>query len=111
MPAAGGEPGSLGDPFYYPIYDAAQELDVTISVHTGGVPQLDLRFFDRLIDVRCLQHPIGQMHQMVHTMFSGVFDRYPSLRMAFLESGSAWVLCMLERMRRDASVGGSGSLI
>jgi hypothetical protein len=63
----------LGDPFYYPIYDAAQELDVTISVHTGGVPQLDLRFFDRLIDVRCLQHPVGQMHQMVHLMFSGVF--------------------------------------
>ncbi len=100
MPAAGVN-RLLGDPFYYPIYDAAQELDVTISVHTGGVPQLDLRFFDRLIDVRCLQHPVGQMHQMVHLMFSGVFDRYPSLRMAFLESGSAWVLCMLERMQRE----------
>ena len=66
MPAAGVN-RLLGDPFYYPIYKTpAQELDVTISVHTRGDPQLDLRFFDRLIDVRCLQHPVGQMHQMVH---------------------------------------------
>jgi predicted TIM-barrel fold metal-dependent hydrolase len=38
---------------------------------------------------------------MVNMMFSGVFDRFPTLRMAFLESGSAWVLCALERMQRE----------
>jgi predicted TIM-barrel fold metal-dependent hydrolase len=100
MPAAGVN-RLLGDPSYYPIYEAAQELDIALSVHTGGVPQLDMRFFDRLIDVRCLQHPIGQMHQMVNMMFGGVFDRFPDLRMAFLESGSAWVLCAFERMQRE----------
>jgi uncharacterized protein len=100
MPAAGVN-RLLGDSSYYPIYEAAQELDVALSVHTGGVPQLDMRLFDRLIDVRCLQHPIGQMHQMVNMMFSGVFDRFPALRFAFLESGSAWVLCALERMQRE----------
>jgi predicted TIM-barrel fold metal-dependent hydrolase len=100
MPAAGVN-RLLGDSSYYPIYEAAQELDVALSVHTGGVPQLDMRFFDRLIDVRCLQHPVGQMHQMVNMMFSGVFDRFPALRFAFLESGSAWVLCALERMQRE----------
>ena len=46
MPAAGVN-RLLGDPSYYPIYEAAQELDVALSVHTGGVPQLDMRFFDR----------------------------------------------------------------
>src|SRR6266542_2017211 len=60
MPAAGVE-RLLGHPSYDPIYEAAQDLDIALSVHTGGVPQLDMRFFDRLIDVRCLQHPIGQM--------------------------------------------------
>jgi len=100
MPAAGVE-RLLGHASYYPIYEAAQELDIALSVHTGGVPQLDMRLFDRLIDVRCLQHPIGQLHQMVNLMFSGVFDRFPTLRIAFLESGSAWVLCALERMQRE----------
>jgi hypothetical protein len=100
MPAAGVN-RLLGDPSYYPIYEAAQELDVALSVHTGGLPQLDMRLFDRLIDVRCLQHPVGPMHQMVNMMFSGVFDRFPTLRIAFLESGSAWVLCALERMQRE----------
>jgi uncharacterized protein len=100
MPAAGVE-RLLGHASYDPIYEAAQDLDIALSVHTGGVPQLDMRFFDRLIDVRCLQHPIGQMHQMVNMMFGGVFDRFPNLRFAFLESGSAWVLCALERMQRE----------
>ena len=100
MPAAGVE-RLLGHTSYEAIYQAAQDLDVALSVHTGGVPQLDMRLFDRLIDVRCLQHPIGQLHQMVNMMFSGVFDRFPTLRLAFLESGSAWVLCALERMQRE----------
>jgi predicted TIM-barrel fold metal-dependent hydrolase len=100
MPAAGVE-RLLGHPSYDVIYEAAQALDIALSVHTGGVPQLDMRLFDRLIDVRCLQHPIGQMHQMVNMMFGGVFDRFPTLRLAFLESGSAWVLCALERMQRE----------
>ncbi len=101
---AGGLKRLLGDPFYYPVYQTAEELDVMLSVHTG-IPQkgfsMDLDLFDQLTGVRCLIHPVGQMTQMSHLMFNGVFDRFPRLRMAFAEAGSAWVLCMYERMQRE----------
>ena len=101
---AGGLKRLLGDPFYYPVYQTAEELDVMLSVHTG-IPQkgflMDLDLFDQLTGIRCLLHPVGQMTQLTHLMFNGVFDRFPRLRMAFPEAGSAWVLCMYERMQRE----------
>ncbi len=100
----GGLRSFLGDSSYFPVYEAAQELDTVLTVHTA-FPQKGLAFdldqLDRLTDLRCLLHPVGQMTQMTNMMFSGVFDRYPRLRVAFLEAGSAWVLCMLERMQRE----------
>ncbi len=38
---------------------------------------------------------------MTHLMFNGVFDRFPRLRMGFPEAGSAWVLCLYERLQRE----------
>jgi uncharacterized protein len=94
----------LGDLAYLPVYQAAEELDTVLTVHTA-FPQkgfaFDLDLLDRLTDVRCLLHPVGQMTQMTNMMFSGIFDRFPRLRVAFLEAGSAWVLCMMERMQRE----------
>jgi hypothetical protein len=98
MPAAGVN-RLLGDPFYYPIYDAAQERDVTISIHTGGIPQLDLRLRPSN-RCRCfntgrpdasdgpshVQRRVRPLSQSTHSL---------------LEAGSAWVLCMLERMQRE----------
>ena len=104
LPGGGGPRRLLGDPFFYPIYEAAEELDVMITVHTGAPHKglaLDLDLFDRLTGMRCLLHPVGQMTQLTHLMFSGVFDRFPRLRMAFPEAGSAFVLGLYERMQRE----------
>ncbi len=100
LPGGGLRP-LLGDPFYYPLYEAAQELDVGLTVHAGApLPGLD-DLFQRWSDMRVLTHSVAQMTQLTHMMFSGVFDRFPRLRVAFLEAGVAWVLCILERLQRE----------
>jgi hypothetical protein len=33
--------------------------------------------------------------------YNGVFNRYPNLRVAFLEGGCAWVVLMLDRIERN----------
>ncbi len=100
----GGLKSLLGDSYYDPVYETAQELDTVLAVHTA-FPQkglaFDLDLLDRYTEDRCLLHPVGQMFQITNMMFSGVFDRFPRLRVAFLESGSAWVLGMMERMQRE----------
>jgi predicted TIM-barrel fold metal-dependent hydrolase len=88
----------LGDPFYYPVYEAAQELDTVVAVHAGG-PGNRFDMFDGGIEARCLGHPTSLMIEMTSMMFSGIFDRFPRLRFSFMEGGVAWVLFLLERMQ------------
>ena len=39
------------------------------------------------------------MIEMTSMMFSGIFDRFPTLRFSFMEGGVAWALFLLERMQ------------
>jgi len=88
----------LGDSYYYPIYEAAQELETVLAVHAGG-PGNRLDQFDRAIEARCLGHPTSQMIELTSLMFSGVFDRFPRLRFAFYEAGVAWAMFLIERIQ------------
>lgn len=94
---AGNTRRPLGDPYYYPIYEAAQELDTVLAVHAGG-PGNRFDFLNRAIEARCLGHPTSQMIEMTSLMFSGVFDKFPRLRFAFYEAGVAWLLFLMDRM-------------
>jgi uncharacterized protein len=94
----------LGDPCYYPVYEAAQDLDTMLAVHAGFAPkglELDFDAFDRLIYHECLVHPVTQMVQFTHLILSGVFDRFTRLRVAFMEAGVAWVLGIMERIEHE----------
>ena len=41
------------------------------------------------------------MIALVSHIYHGVFDRYPGLRIAYLEGGCAWLACIMDRMDRD----------
>jgi predicted TIM-barrel fold metal-dependent hydrolase len=45
-----------------------------------------------------LSHPFAQMQQLTSMMIYGVFERFPKLRVAFLESGCGWVPYMADRL-------------
>jgi predicted TIM-barrel fold metal-dependent hydrolase len=47
------------------------------------------------------------MTQLTNMMFQGVFDRFPRLRLAFLEAGVGWVPYMMDRLDEDAEKFGS----
>ena len=97
LPAVGLRP-LFGSKVYWPVYEAAQELDCLLTVHAAATQGLGLDDFDRLIEVRTLSHGFGQMRQMVHMLYGGVFDAFPRLRVAFAEAGCGWVPYLAERM-------------
>jgi hypothetical protein len=99
LPASGLRRG-LGDPIYSPIYEAAQDLGVPVAVHAGASEGMGLDILDTAVQARCLGHPLGQIIQMTHMMFSGVFDRFPHLRFGFMEAGVSWILFLMQRMER-----------
>jgi uncharacterized protein len=99
---------NLGEPFFYPIYEAAERIGLTLSVHpqTGheGVPGVSgvmaagtPRFF-KYVYVHMTAFPFELMIAMMHMIGEGVFDRFPRLRVGFMEGGAGWLPFWMERL-------------
>ncbi len=89
---------SYGDAFFDPIYAAAEGCDIALGLHGG--PSLGMGFdhFQPFVKVHTLEHPFPLLIELTDMIFSGVFDRFPRLRVAFLEGGCGWVPFMMDRM-------------
>lgn len=55
----------------------------------------------RMATVHALEHPFAILLQLTHMIFEGVFERFPSLRVAFLEAGAGWVPYMMDRLDEE----------
>src|SRR5690606_28551415 len=88
---------------FWPIYEAAEETGVVLAVHGAPSYDLGLERLQKLVEVRALTHPFSQMIQLTSMMFEGVFDAFPSLRVAYCEAGSGWVPFMAERLDLEYS--------
>ena len=91
----------LGLPEFDPIYQAAERLDVPLAVHSGPAVELGLEHFQSFAGVYPLSHPFAQMQQLTSMMIHGVFERFPKLRVAYLESGCGWVPYLADRLNES----------
>ena len=87
----------LYDPCYDPLWEVIQDLDVPINVHSGtgnpdygSYPTSMLLYINEVVFYT--ERPLVQM------ILSGVFERFPRLRMVITEAGCAWVPPLLERL-------------
>lgn len=96
-----GLPLHVGHEYYDPIYRMAAELDCPLSFHGGSNFKQGIDTFSNFVGSHVLHHTMPLMHAIVAVIYHGVWDRYPKLRLAFLEGGSGWVPLMLDRMERD----------
>jgi predicted TIM-barrel fold metal-dependent hydrolase len=91
---------NLNDPAYFPIYEAASDLGTPVCVHEGARTVLGQAGSDRYSEfgrhVAC--HPLEQMLASLTMCGDGVLQRFPHLKVAYLESGCGWVPYWLERM-------------
>jgi predicted TIM-barrel fold metal-dependent hydrolase len=99
MLAADGE-HLLGDGRFTPIYEEAERLGVMLGVHASGshLGGAGVDLFPRFIQAHTVSHPFGQMRQLTSMIFEGVPERFPRLRLAFLEAGCGWAPYWMERM-------------
>ncbi len=91
-------PLHLGAKFYWPLYELANELDCALAVHGGSHEGLGFDDMNVFAVAHAFGHPFGQLISMAGLVVNGVFDKWPRLRIAFLESGIAWILFALERL-------------
>jgi predicted TIM-barrel fold metal-dependent hydrolase len=88
----------LGAKPFWPVYEEANRLGCCIAVHGGCHDRFGLDHFPSFIPVHALGHPWGIMLNCANMLYSGVFERFPKLRVAYLEGGVAWLLFLLERL-------------
>jgi predicted TIM-barrel fold metal-dependent hydrolase len=86
---------------YWPLYEEAEKLGCSLAVHVGSLHHLGMDGFSTYYAVHALGHPFGIAIQAAGMLAHGVFERFPKLRVAFLEGGSTWVPFFLDRLDRS----------
>lgn len=91
----------LDDQRLYPIYAACEDLDLPILAHGGTArPPYSPGTFD-LQGMWFLQHGLGNpwagMAALGALVGGGVFDRFPKLRAAIVETAAGWLPAVMDR--------------
>lgn len=80
----------LYHPYYDPLWEACEELEVPINTHSGtGSP--DYEPAPALPMVHVLEMVFYAQRPLVYLILGGVFERFPNLKFALTEAGCAWV--------------------
>ncbi len=84
---------------FFPFYEACSQLGVPVAFHGAGTDWLDqVLNFDTFLGIHTFSHAPQQFIACIATMYSGLLELYPNLRVAFLEAGAGWVPYWMERM-------------
>jgi predicted TIM-barrel fold metal-dependent hydrolase len=92
---------NLGDRAYDPLYDALEATGLVLTVHEGlGVrgPTIGSERFAGFTLRHLCSHPMEQMAALASLVVDGALERHPAMRVAFLESGTAWLPYWLTRL-------------
>jgi predicted TIM-barrel fold metal-dependent hydrolase len=96
----------MGNRYYWPIYEAACEMDLPIFLHVsgseaiyngaplpaGGLPDT---YVERYVTLGQ-----GAETDLNSLVFNGTFERFPKLRVIFAEYGFVWPIALMLRMDR-----------
>jgi len=93
----------LGHPEFHPIYAEAERLGSMVACHATvrGPHFFGADGFDKFIEVHTLSHPVAQMIQLTGMIFEGVPEKYPRLRIGFMEAGCSWLPFWMDRMDEE----------
>jgi predicted TIM-barrel fold metal-dependent hydrolase len=98
MLPSNGLPQPLGSKTYWPVYEEANRLGCPLAIHGGCHDRFGLDHMNMYVPVHALGHPWGLTLNCANILYNGVFERFPRVRIAFLEGGIAWLLLLLERL-------------
>jgi predicted TIM-barrel fold metal-dependent hydrolase len=94
----------LSSPYFYPIYEKAQDLNLTIVVHQGGarehIEQLGITS-NPASAAESMKSTSRTMMGLYSVLASDLNKRFPRLRFAYVESGASWVPFALHHRQRN----------
>jgi len=99
----------LYDNYYEPLWNALEDLDVPLAVHTGAGVTADAMLYHYLPGLRTAQVTVAftMVNMLASTalIMGGVLERHPRLRVVHLESGAGWVPFWMDRLAASVQGG------
>jgi predicted TIM-barrel fold metal-dependent hydrolase len=87
----------VGDPFFFPLYEVASDLDLAICFHAGNNSSAHFDMFLEDTSFTTFKLPaVGAFHSLIEKDIPG---RYPDLRWAFVEVSAQWVPYLCHDLR------------
>jgi predicted TIM-barrel fold metal-dependent hydrolase len=105
MPALLGSGPAFFDPALDPIWAACVETDLTVSQHGGaGTPIYSPPGFAAIMTL-ALEHSFYSGRSLWQMILGGVFERFPDLRVAYVETEADWIGPVISKLDRRLSWG------
>ncbi|MBY4039196.1 amidohydrolase [Rhodococcus fascians] len=91
-----------GDPIYDPVWAAAVKHDIPVACHLNRgrhnlLPMSPVGFMTYNHDLM-VSYSMLAANQVMSLIFDGVFDRFPTLQIVFIEHAFNWILPLMWRM-------------
>ncbi|GAA4966970.1 hypothetical protein GCM10023205_34580 [Yinghuangia aomiensis] len=100
---------TLGDRYYDPLWEALQDLGVAFGTHEFMGLKGQSFGHDRyktFTEWHTVVHPFETMGVITSMIVHGVFERFPRLRVAYLEAGCGWLPSWLHRIDEQLEMAG-----
>jgi len=98
IPAQWGEYASYTNYKYDAIWEVCESLDLPVHTHSGPAAHADYGAVPGVLGLYATETVWWTSRPMWFMLWSGVFERFPGLKMAVTESGSYWAPDLLWRM-------------
>ncbi|MGQ0604097.1 MAG: amidohydrolase family protein [Anaerolineales bacterium] len=92
-----------GNRRYFPLYEAAARHDLVLGLHFGGAPgtaPTPSGWPSTYIEEVAVMAALCQS-QVMSLIAGGVFDQFPTLRVALIECGWAWLPALMWRLDKE----------
>jgi predicted TIM-barrel fold metal-dependent hydrolase len=93
---------AVHDNVYLPVYRAIEETGLPLGFH-AGFSWLDRSFeqLNKFTSVHALGFPFFNMVHMTNWVMNGLPERFPQLRVIWIEGGLAWVPFLMQRLDHE----------
>ena len=88
----------LDDPSLLPFYESVAESDLPLAVHVGWACPSINNLYTHIYPSGVIAFSMPVLMGLVSMMSGGILDRFPKLRVVYLEAGCLWVHFILERL-------------
>jgi predicted TIM-barrel fold metal-dependent hydrolase len=98
-------PAKLGYPSFHdkswdPLWKAASDENVVISIHLGSSGEITVTAPDAPIDVMITLQPMNVCQAAADLLWSRVIKNFPDIKFALSEGGTGWIPYFLDRIDR-----------